>query len=280
MPFDENQKKKIEEIFEKAPAFNHRDSREGFIQEVFGDHQRFSAIAGRADMSGRSDFGTVVLNDIATIADEALENRFYQALKKRIQNEQDQRWIEDQLGGLSQESLDVFRSSDLILNPYLIDQNLIPRDEEKELDQWLMRNPDPEDRFLCITDFGGAGKTALVWRWLNSSSVERWRYENRCQLFWSTFYAREYSALDFLRKIALQLQINCVNQYGNPLGGSIADSSEFTSAWTIVIDAIIQCLSDPERGLWLFVLDGLEREMGMYADPARQIYNRDRKSVV
>ena len=106
-----------------------------------------------------------------------------------------------------------------------------------------------------------------------ASSAERWRYENRCQLFWSTFYARDYSALDFLRKIALQLQINCVNQYGNPLGGSIADSSEFTSAWTIVIDAIIQCLSDPERGRWLFVLDGLEREMGMYADPARQIYN-------
>ncbi|MFZ4082857.1 MAG: hypothetical protein ACOYKN_16645 [Pirellula sp.] len=279
MPFNKDQEKKIEEIFERAPAFDDRDTRVAFIKEVFGNHQRFSAIAGLADKSGRSDFGTFVLNNIATIADEALENRFYQALKKRIQNEQDQRWIEEQLGGLSQESLDVFRSSDLILNPYLIDQNLIPRDEEKELDQWLMRNPDPEDRFLCITDFGGAGKTALVWRWLNSPAVERWRYSNRCQLFWSTFYARDYSALDFLRKIAIQLQINCVNQYGNPLGGSIADSSEFTSAWTIVIDAIIQCLSDPERGRWLFVLDGLEREMGMYADPARQIYNSEDQEI-
>ena len=279
MPFDENQKKKIEEIFERSPAFDDRDTRVGFIQEVFGDHQRFSAIAGLADKSGRSDFGTVVLNHIATIADEALENRFYQALNKRIQNEQDRRWIEDQLGGLSQDSLGVFKSSDLILNPYLIDQNLIERVEEKELDQWLMQNQDPKDRFLCITDFGGAGKTALVWRWLNSSPVERWRYENRCQLFWSTFYARDYSALDFLRKIALQLQINCVNQYGNPLGGSIADSSEFTRAWTIVIDAIIQCLSDPERGRWLFVLDGLEREMGMYADPARQIYNSEDQEI-
>jgi hypothetical protein len=279
MPFDETQREKIDEIFTRATGFNDRHTREAFVQKIFGIHQRFSSIAGLVDKSGRSDFGTAVLNQIAEIADKSLEDKFYQELKEQTQNEKDRQWIAEQLSELSQESIDVFKTNDLILNPYLIDQNLIPRDEEKQLDHWLTQNPDPEDRFLCITDFGGAGKTALVWRWLNSQSVVHWRYNNRCQLFWSTFYARDYSALDFIRKIAIQLQIDGVNQHGIPHGGSFDEGDKFTEAWGVVIDAIIQRLSDPERGNWLFVLDGLEREMGMYADPARQIYNSEDQEI-
>jgi hypothetical protein len=279
MQFDENHRHKIQQIFKNAQMFKNRDTREGFLEKVFEGYTNISGIASLANIDGITEFGIQVWTHVEASADQGLLDKFYIELKTRILNLQHQQWIEKQIGGISQDSLDVFKSSDLILNPYLIDQNLIERDEEKQLDQWLMHNSDPNDRFLCITDFGGAGKTALVWRWLNSSDVDRWRYDNQCQLFWSTFYARDYSALDFLRKIALKLQLDCVDRYGNPLGGSIANSPKFTNAWTLVIDSIIQCLSDPKRGQWLIVLDGLEREMGMYADPARQVYNSEDQEI-
>ena len=171
MQFDENHRNRIRQIFERATALDDATTREVFVQQVFRDHYRFSSIAKLPDICGRSDFGDQVLHIIETNADENLLNRFYEALKPLVMNQQDKRWIEDHLTGPAP-SLELCRlpctqwdSSRLPLGALLkADMGVVEfhmRERElKDLENWCMR-----DEGLLVQLYhgpGGMGKTRLA----------------------------------------------------------------------------------------------------------------------
>lgn len=135
-------------------------------------------------------------------------------------------------------------------NLYLLEDGFKGREKElSELGAWLREGA---ERMLCISDLGGTGKSALVWNWFNSKQTLHYLAENGFRRFWVTFYARNFDSGKCLEALAQQLGIPTVI-------GSDAESVMSTLA-----DRIKDRLSK-ER--WLLVFDGLEREMGAFANP-------------
>lgn len=131
-------------------------------------------------------------------------------------------------------------------NPYLLGDRFVGRERELgDLTEWLARD---EGGIFCICDLGGTGKSALVWHWLHREETERILKARKINRYWCSFYARGFDSHQFLRDFAARLG-------GLPLGeGGLAEIREF----------ILRRLREEK---WLLVLDGLEREMGAFANP-------------
>jgi thioredoxin reductase len=138
-------------------------------------------------------------------------------------------------------------------NPYLLGGNLVGRSHDLEkLREWLADRSEAK-RIRCICDFGGAGKTALVWTWLTDKETQTQRAEMGYREFWTSFYARDYGWRNLIRDLA------------HAIGKSAPKDHEKDEVWSFVITEIIEHLNGEK---WLLVLDGLEREMDAYAAEA------------
>lgn len=138
-------------------------------------------------------------------------------------------------------------------NPYLLGANLVGRAHDLEkLREWLA-DPSEARRIRCICDFGGAGKTALVWAWLTDKETQTQRTELGYREFWTSFYARDYGWRNLIRDLA------------EAIGKRAPKDHENDEVWSFVITEIIDHLKGEK---WLLVLDGLEREMEAYAAEA------------
>ncbi|MCI0336112.1 MAG: ATP-binding protein, partial [Acidobacteria bacterium] len=136
-----------------------------------------------------------------------------------------------------------------VANPYLLGDKFVGREKElSDLTNWLVED---ENGILCICDLGGTGKSALAWHWLNSESTRDVLIERGIKQFWCSFYARNYDSIQFLRDLATQL------------GGAIIDETDTFSAQKKLQQFVLDRL---KMGKWLLVLDGLEREMGAFAN--------------
>lgn len=131
----------------------------------------------------------------------------------------------------------------------MLGDQFVGREKELgDLTNWLNAK---ENGIFCICDLGGAGKSALVWHWLDKETTQGTLAERGFKKFWCTFYARNYDANKFLRELA------------NKLGGTTIVHSNAEAAQRELQEFILKRL---KKEKWLLVLDGLEREMGAFAD--------------
>jgi tetratricopeptide (TPR) repeat protein len=137
-----------------------------------------------------------------------------------------------------------------VANPYLLGDRFVGREKELgDLTDWLVSD---ESVILCICDLGGTGKSALVWHWLNRPATREALAAGSIRQFWCSFYARNFDSMQFLRDLAAQLG-----------GGAIVEPNLFEAQrklQQLVLDRL-------RKENWLLVLDGLEREMGAFANP-------------
>jgi hypothetical protein len=184
MQFDKNhQDAKIQQIFQKAIAFDDRNTRVMFVRQVFGSHQASSSIASLPDISGRTDFGLSVWYYVVTSADQGVLNKFYEELKSRVLNQDDQRWIENQLIGpvsslplsLPSKSWEPSRfSPGALLRADMGVVEFHMRERELEaLENWCLDSESLLVR-LCHGP-GGMGKTRLAIELCRRMSNFKWR---------------------------------------------------------------------------------------------------------
>jgi len=151
-------------------------------------------------------------------------------------------------------------------NPYLLGMTFAGREESlRDLTEWAKG----DRRIFCICDLGGTGKTALVWHWFNRADTVQLLAEQGYSKFWATFYAKGYDSLKFLRHLAhrLNLQVKELD--------SIA-SDNAVDAQRSLQQAILRRLR-AER--WFLILDGLEREMGAFANPGNQYDDSEKQDL-
>lgn len=142
-----------------------------------------------------------------------------------------------------------------VSNPYLLGERFVGRERElADLDRWLQS---PEEQIFCICDLGGTGKSALVWHWLNRASTQESLEKSEIRQYWCSFYARNFDAGVFLRELASEIGGMDVEQI---LGERMSDHAQLQLQYFI--------LSRLQAEPWLLVLDGLEREMGAFANPS------------
>jgi len=135
-------------------------------------------------------------------------------------------------------------------NPYLLGDKFAGRKQEfQDLTNWLK---DDVNRVFCIYNLGGAGKSALVWHWLNHNETRKALEGLEYKQFWCSFYARSFDSIQFLRDLATKLG-----------GEPILPDDEFLAQSALVKFVLDRLRNDK----WLLVLDGLEREMGAFKDP-------------
>ena len=135
-------------------------------------------------------------------------------------------------------------------NPYLLGDRFVGRKQElSDLGDWLAGE---ENAILCICDLGGTGKSALVWHWLNLRVTRDALLARGIKQYWCSFYARNFSAMQFLRELAAKL------------GGATVVERDAEIAQRELQRFILERLGKEK---WLLVLDGLEREMGAFASP-------------
>jgi tetratricopeptide (TPR) repeat protein len=159
----------------------------------------------------------------------------------------------DQFG----ENLRIEQSEEInVVHPYLLGDDFVGRKKELgDLTGWLVKD---QDKILCIYNLGGTGKSALVWHWLHSQPTRDALKERRIRWFWCTFYARNYDANKFLRELSAIL------------GGTTVVERDDETAQRKLQRHILERLKNEK---WLLVLDGLEREMGAFANPEH--YQKD-----
>jgi tetratricopeptide (TPR) repeat protein len=132
-------------------------------------------------------------------------------------------------------------------NPYLLGDAFVGRKRElKDLQNWLAGDA---HRVFCICDLGGTGKSALVWHWLNDRATREALVARGIRQYWCSFYARNFSAMQFLHELAAKL-------------GVVMDATSAEAPQRQLQRLILDRL---RREKWLLVLDGLEREMGAFA---------------
>ncbi len=137
-----------------------------------------------------------------------------------------------------------------VIHPYLLGDQFVGRKKELgELTDWLAG---AEHNMLCLCALGGTGKSALVWHWLYSPATSAALAARGMRHFWSSFYARDYTAGEFLRQLAAKL------------GGPTVVARDEWAAQRQLQQFVLERLRQQP---WLLVLDGLEREMGAFADP-------------
>ena len=84
------------------------------------------------------------------------------------------------------------------LHHYSLTDRFFGREEYiAELDAWVADKG--SDSVLCLTALGGAGKSALAWRWLNGA-LTHLRQEGYRGALWCSFYEGTFKFEDFLRR--------------------------------------------------------------------------------
>jgi tetratricopeptide (TPR) repeat protein len=193
---------------------------------------------------------TNVVQGIRKVAEEITSNGLYRA-PADIDLYQDSRRAEEYRA---------FRGD----NPYLLVPTSDDEDgfrgrkkELRDLDEWFN---DPNIRpkpLLCLSNLGGTGKSALVWRWFENEQTLAKLVSQRRYRFWTTFYARNYDYHAFIRSLAETL--------GMVRAFSRSIFEDHTSKKTEQLaDLIIERMREEP---WLLVIDGLEREMGAFKNP-------------
>ena len=129
-----------------------------------------------------------------------------------------------------------------------------------ELDAWVA--DEGSDSVLCLTALGGAGKSALAWRWLNGA-LTHLRQEGYRGALWCSFYEGTFKFEDFLRRALAfcgraQADTAASGSDGAPL---VAQSREQVES---------QLLELLARERYVLVIDGLERLMTGYAQTAER----------
>ncbi|NES19675.1 MAG: hypothetical protein F6K41_12275 [Symploca sp. SIO3E6] len=148
-------------------------------------------------------------------------------------------------------------------NPYLLGSSFAGREKElSDLTNWLTEGDCKyiDSRLLCICDLGGTGKSALVWHWFNDTDIKHLVAEQGYNSFWATFYAKNYDWIKFLLHLSQELNLRFVGHLDN-----LHSQRELQNA-------ILECLQEQK---WLIVLDGLEREMGAFANPENQLVDSE-----
>ncbi len=190
---------------------------------------------------------TNVVQGIRKVAEEITTNGLYRPPAD----------IEVYLNSRRAEEYQSFRGD----NPYL----LVPTSDDEDgfrgrkkelydLDEWFN---DPNKPVLCLSNLGGTGKSALVWRWFeNDQTLSRLVSQKRYR-FWTTFYARNYDYHAFIRSLAETLgEVRAFDRF-------IFEDHRSKKTERLA-DMIIERMREEP---WLLVLDGLEREMGAFKNP-------------
>jgi len=138
------------------------------------------------------------------------------------------------------------------LHHYSLTDRFFGREEYlTRLDQWVA---DPGSAsVLCLTALGGAGKSALAWRWLNGA-LTRLRQDGYRGALWCSFYEGTFKFENFLRR-ALAF---C---------GRMQTEGVDTLSRGQVEDQLVEALA---RDRYVLVIDGLERLMTGYAQTAER----------
>jgi tetratricopeptide (TPR) repeat protein len=152
-------------------------------------------------------------------------------------------------------------------NPYLLGTSFVGREQElNDLTSWLTETDCKytNSRILCICDLGGTGKSALVWNWFNDIDNKRLVAQQGYNSFWATFYARNYDWFQFLLHFSKELNLRVVGRL------------DTLQSQLDLQDAILERLQEEK---WLILLDGLEREMGAFADPENQLVDSEEQDL-
>lgn len=129
-------------------------------------------------------------------------------------------------------------------HPYPMQENFVGRQKERSLLlEWLENDPTP---MLSLVAFGGMGKSALSWYWLNDDLLKKGKKFDG--VIWWSFYDKESSFERFLE-----------NSISYASGGKV-NPKEIESTWDKM-----QVFFDLFRNAnFLIVLDGLERLLRAY----------------
>lgn len=157
--------------------------------------------------------------------------------------------------------------------PYLLSQKYEGRQQERrDLTEWLEgRHPEfGQSKLFFICDYGGAGKTALVWNWAQSPATRNYLTANSIGYYWATFYAKNYSWRSFIHNLADQLKVK--------FDWKRAHREEWKAHQvdTYIIDRLIERLR--EKPL-LIILDGIEREMDAFDARGNQLLDSEEQDL-
>jgi tetratricopeptide (TPR) repeat protein/DNA-binding XRE family transcriptional regulator len=132
-------------------------------------------------------------------------------------------------------------------HPYALQQHFIGRDRERTmLTEWLTQGTQP---LLALVAFGGMGKSALTWTWLQQDVMCLPESTRPVGVLWWSFYEHEASFATFLDYAVTYVSRGRLN------ARSISSLYEKTQA---LVDLLHQ-------QHFLVVLDGFERELRGYA---------------
>lgn len=156
-------------------------------------------------------------------------------------------------------------------NPYMLGKQFHGRDlERSKLTSWIRGDDNDLQvvRVFCISDFGGMGKSALVHYWLNEpSTAEALRDAGLAVPFWASFYSRSVAFPDMLERLKEYLGIHVGSDF--VVHGRDAYRRR-------LVDEILDSLTKKPA---MIVLDGLEREMGAYADSVNRGLDSEEQDV-
>lgn len=152
-------------------------------------------------------------------------------------------------------------------NPYLLGGCFVGRQTEiTDFTEWL-KDGSSGRCMLCVCDFGGAGKTALVWHWLRLPHTRQLRASLGYREYWATFYAHDYGWRSFVSGFAQAVAS------ASPVDIPGADDLK---GWDVLIDDV---LARVKKERWLIVLDGLEREMESYTSEVTLYMDSEEQDV-
>lgn len=143
------------------------------------------------------------------------------------------------------------------LHHYSLTDRFVGRREPlAQLDSWV---GDADGvSVICLTALGGAGKSALAWRWVNAA-LTRLRQEGFRGALWCSFYEGTFKFEDFLRR-ALSF---C---------GRLSPEGVAALTRAQVEEQLLEALT---RDRWVVVIDGLERLMAGYAQAAERAIDNE-----
>ena len=132
-------------------------------------------------------------------------------------------------------------------HPYALQQNFIGRTHERALlFEWFTNGTQP---VLALLAFGGMGKSALAWTWLQQDVMSATENTRPTGVLWWSFYEHEASFAAFLDHALTYVS------RGNLNARSIPSLYEQTQALVSLL----------QQQRFLVVLDGFERELRGYA---------------
>ena len=157
--------------------------------------------------------------------------------------------------------------------PYLLGQKFEGRQQERsDLTEWLegRHSEFGQSKLFFICDFGGAGKTALVWNWAQSPATQDYLASNGIGYYWATFYAKNYSWRSFIKNLADKLSVKIDWQRAHQEQWKPHEIDNY------LINCLIERLREEP---WLIILDGIEREMDAFDARGNQLLDSEEQDL-